>query len=158
MGPASFEIFEPAEKKFRLTPNWIVLITWSVTIFFFWVFDTAFPPHSDFRSIWLICVVLITLCYLVASFFTYKPLNGTIAGKIIFEIDSVVVNNKVFELRDINNLDFYFGDYYGKSASSGRDANAKLYQGVNNYVTFSEKNNDSYLIYFKCRPSIAIYR
>jgi hypothetical protein len=101
MGPASFEIFEPAGKTFRLTPNWIILIMWSVTIFFFWVFDTAFPPHSDFRSIWLICVVLITLYYLVASFFTYKPLNGTIAGKIIFEIDSVIVNNKVFELRDI---------------------------------------------------------
>ncbi len=147
---ASFEIFEPAEKKFRLTPNWIVVIMWSTTLFFFWVFDSVFPPHSDFRSIWLCCVVLITLYFLVVSFFTYEALNGIFKGKIVFGNAKISVNNKVFGLTEISNLDFNFSDYHGQRSNRlYQSANPMLSQGVDNYVTFFDSSNEGHLIYFK---------
>ncbi len=90
-----------------------------------------------------------TAYFHVTSFFTYKPLNGVLNGEIAFKDHSIIVNDEVFELTDINAVDFSFGDYYGKSTTYGRDVSPSLYQGVNNYVTFLDKNNNNHLVYFR---------
>ena len=88
--------------------------------------------------------------YIAASFFTYKSLNGTLAGEIEFENDRIVINNKTYELKNISNLDFGFNDYYGQNKPrTYKSANPVLSQGVNNYVTFTDASGETQTVYFK---------
>lgn len=149
MDRISFTIFIPDEKKFHLTPNWIVYGLWFTTIGFFWLFDSYFPGHDEFRAVAAICVGLISLYFLITSFFKFEPLNGTLSGRIIFEKDSIVINDKTFELKDIKKLDFVFGDYYEERSGSGRGFSPKIYQGVRNSVTFTDATNQAQAVYFQ---------
>ncbi|SDT62547.1 hypothetical protein SAMN05216490_4413 [Mucilaginibacter mallensis] len=149
MDRISFTIFIPDGKKFHWTPNWIMLILWTITIGSFWIFDSFSSSNDEFRTIVAYCVGGLSIYFIIASFFTYKALNGTLDGEIIFENSAIIVNDETFELKDINALDFSFFDYYGKTTGSGRDFNPKMYQGVNNYVTFTDKFNQTHTIYFK---------
>ena len=149
MDRISFTTFIPDGKKFHWTPNWIMFGLWASAIFLSWLLDYPHSPYNDLKGWVLICVGGLSLYFLIASFFTYKPLNGTLSGEIIFGDAAIIVNDETFELKDINDLDFYFFDYYGKTTGSGRDFDPKMYQGVNNYVTFTDKLNQTHTIYFK---------
>ncbi len=149
MDRISFTIFIPDGKKFHLTPDWIVFGLWLLVCGFFWQFDIYFPGHDEFRTVVAICLGLISLYYLITSFFKFQPLNGTLSGRIIFEKDSMVVNDKVFELKGIKKLDFAFGDYYEQRSGSGRGFSPKIYQGVRNSVTFTDSSDQTQTIYFQ---------
>jgi|SRR6185437_5836173 len=84
-----------------------------------------------------------------SSFFTYKPLRGKITGDLRFEDDQLMVDDHVFKLCDLATTDFSFYDYYSQSSTNGRDLDPKLSQGVNNYVTFTDKKDQSQPIYFR---------
>jgi hypothetical protein len=149
MDRLSFDIFIP-EKKFRFTPNWIVTILWGVTLGFFWIFDHIVPPNGTFGIIWLVCVFLVSLYYMISSFFTYEPLKGIMKGKIIFEKTSIVIDEKIYELKDITGIDFGFVDYYGGFRSiSGANFNPLLSQGVNNFIEFKDNSKAVIRTYFR---------
>ena len=146
----SFDVFIPAKKKFRLTPNWIVYILWIVVIAFLWIFDDYFPPHSQFRSIVLGCVIVVNIYYLITSFFKYEPLNGILKGKIIFNNDAIIVNERVYELKNISGIDFGFINFYGeRSTSYHGNFNPLISQGVSNFITFTDSNKQSIRVYFR---------
>ena len=149
MDKISFSIFEPDGKKFHLTPNWILLFLLGFSLAFFWLFDNVFPVHSSFRDTWWIILCLASICFLVASFFMHKPLNGILSGKIEFDTDRIIINKKVYELKDISDLDFQFSDYYDKPPIQGRDFNPKISQGVGNSVTFKDNTGQTLLISFQ---------
>jgi len=149
MDRLSFDLFEPDKKWLHLTPNGIVFILWGVTIFFLWAFDSVLPAQSTGRSVWLAIVLLISFYYLITSFFKYRPLNGQINGKIIFQSESFTIGNKVFDLKDITSVDFGFADFYGKMSSNGRDFSPKFSQGVNNYISFTDDKNQPQKFYFR---------
>jgi len=149
MDRVAFEIFEPDGKKFRLTPNWIVLGLWAFSIAFLWLFDNVFPPHGSFRTCWLALVFLITMYYLISSFFRHRPLNGKITGKIEVQKDRLIINDEVFELKDMTGLDFQLSDFYDMQATLSRDFNPKISQGVANSVTFKDPSGKTHLIYFR---------
>jgi len=151
MDRISFDIYEPDGKKFHFisNPNFIVFSLWAIVIFFFWKFSEISPPYSESREIILGIVLLINIYYLLTSFFKYKPLNGEMNGEIIFEADSVIINKKIFPIKSINNLNFWLGDYYGKKVIYGQSFSPSLYQGVNNYVQFTDNLNQTQTIYFR---------
>ncbi len=149
MDKISFDIFEPEKQKFKLTPNWIVLSLWTITILFLWIFDNVLPPNSTGRVAWLVCILIITMYYLTRSYFKYRPLKGSIKGEIIFESDSIVINGKVFALKDIEGLDFGFIDFYGEVSFINGDFNPKISQGVNNFVTFKDNTKQTQMVYFR---------
>jgi hypothetical protein len=150
MDRISLEIFEPEEKKFRLSPNWIMVILWLVPVLLLWAIkgDNSGPPN-DFVIGYFVFLFLLTMYYLISSFFTFKPLNGKINGEIRFENDTIMIDDKTFKLGDINVIDFSFFDYRGQSSMYSRDFNPKLSQGVNNYVSFTDNKNQSQTIYFR---------
>jgi hypothetical protein len=145
-----FVIFKP-DGKFHLTPNWIVMILWGVTILFLWLFESFIPINSTFRITWLGCGFAVSLYYLVSAFFKYEPLNGTLDGKIEFTDDSIRINERTYELKNIDNLDISFCDSYGKIYSrSGANFNPIISQGVKNWVKFTDETNQPHEIYFRC--------
>ncbi|MFI5139418.1 MAG: hypothetical protein ACHQIM_16465 [Sphingobacteriales bacterium] len=146
----SFEIFKPEEDKFRLTPNLTMAILWLVPALLLWAIkgDNSGPPN-DFVKIYFVCVFLLTMYYLTSSFFSYKPLRGSIDGEIEFENDGIIIDDKTFKLADIIAIDFSFTDYYGQSSMYVRDFNPRLSQGVGNYVSFTDSKNQNQIIYFR---------
>jgi hypothetical protein len=149
MEKVSFPIYEPQKQPFRLTPNWIVAGLFILTITFFYVFNDYFSSRSEFRSDWLFLLVLITIGFLITSLFRYEPLNGIINGEIVFEESRIIVNEKVYELKNIKGIDFSFVNFYGERSIFARDFNPKLYQGVDNYISFTDNINQIQKIYFR---------
>jgi hypothetical protein len=149
MDRISFDIFEPEKKRFHLTPNWIVFGLWFLAIGFLWLFDNILPDIGTVRGIVAGCIFLISMYYLIVSFATYKPLSGKLEGEIKFVDDCIIINGKSFDLKNISAIDFSFYDYYGKSSTYGRSFDPKLYQGVNNNISFIDNKNETHLVYFK---------
>jgi hypothetical protein len=145
----SFDIYIPDQKKFHLTPDWIVFGLWFIVIGFFWALDGVLPDSGYYRGFAALMVAIVSIYYLITSFWTYKPLNGKLEGQIVINQDSFIINNTAYSLKDIYNLDFLIYDYYGKSSTIGRSFSPRLYQGVNNYISFTDKNNEDHLVYFK---------
>jgi hypothetical protein len=145
-----FEIFTPEKKRFRLTPNWIVTILWGITILFLWLFESIIPIFSTLRNVWLGGVLAINIYYLISSFFKYAPLHGMLGGEIEFKKNSIRVNEKIYELKNITDLDLLFVDYYGQLSKSYRgNFNPLISQGVNNWVKFTDESNKPHQVYFK---------
>ncbi len=71
-----------------------------------------------------------------------------------------MISGKIFELKDIEALDFEFIDFYGEVSFINRDFNPKISQGVNNFVTFKDNTNQIQKIYFRMmtkNSSLALY-
>ncbi|HVS91118.1 MAG TPA: hypothetical protein VHE59_03735 [Mucilaginibacter sp.] len=151
MDRLSFDIYIPDGKKFHLTPDWTVFGLWFIAIGFSWAIDGVLPNSGDYRGYIALIVGLVTAYYLIASFFTYKPLNGRLEGELIFNNDDLTINGATYPIEDIYNLNFFFEDYYGKSTGTGRSFGPRRYQGVNNYISFTDKNNEDHIIYFQLK-------
>jgi hypothetical protein len=152
MDKTSFIIFTPDGKKFHWTPNWIALIFGFLPLCICACFQDGLHQNANLSSItttYFILLGVMAMGCIFVSFFIHKPLNGKLEGEIIFENDSIIINDKKYMLRTINDLDFLFADYYGKMSSNGRDLNPKLYQGVGNYITFSDNMNVTQTLYFQ---------
>lgn len=150
MDRISFDVFEPDKKKFQLTPNLIVYILWFLAIGFFWLLDGVFSIIIEIRAYVAWGVFLISLYYLITSFFKYEPLKGVIKGKIIFNNDAIIVNEKVYELKNIRDIDFGFINFYGELSAGWRgNFNPLLSQGVNNFIQFIDSDNHPVQVYFK---------
>ena len=82
-------------KKFHIfTPNLIVISLWALVILLLWGFNSAIPVGGAARW-WLLAIVfVVTMAFLIRSFFTYAPLKGTMDGKIIFNEDNIEVRGK----------------------------------------------------------------
>ncbi|NCD69474.1 hypothetical protein [Mucilaginibacter agri] len=146
-----FLIFTP-DKKFRFTPNWIMLITSTLLIAYSWLIQGV-PTESILitcRDLFLIAALLVGLYFTVGAFWLYEPLEGLLEGRIEFEKDKIRVNEKIYELKDIINLNFRFNNFYGERlVRLGKSFNGLLSQGVNNYVEFKDQNAEVYGFYFR---------
>jgi len=152
MDRLTFDIFEPDGKKFRWTPNTIVLIFGFIPMCLSVFFEKSIAKSellSNLITLYAIIGGTVVIGCLIISFFLRKPLNGVMNGKIEFGTNFFDINNQKFMLNEINNLDFSFTDYYERRSTVRYDLNAKLSQGVNNYITFDDKSDRTYLIYFR---------
>jgi len=149
MDRLSVDIFIPQETGFRLSPNRIVFGLWFITLVFLWLFDGFFPADSYLRGIIIGIDVFVSLFFLGQSYLSYEPLDGTIQGTIVFKSDSIVVNEKVYDLKMISKLDFAFNDYYGRMMYGTRGFNSRFSQGVDNFVEFKDSSQQTVRIYFR---------
>jgi hypothetical protein len=149
MDRLSFDIFIPEKKRFRLTPNFIVYSLWFSALGFLWALD-GIPAIKEVRGYVACVLVLISLYYLITAFFKYEPLRGILKGRLIFEGNAIVINDKTYELKDIKNIDFGFVNYYGELSTSFRgNFNPLISQGVNNFIKFTDGNNQPVQVYFR---------
>ncbi|MES2061437.1 MAG: hypothetical protein V4456_05920 [Bacteroidota bacterium] len=149
MEKISFDIYIPDKKRFRFTPNTIVLIIWLSLITIFGIWGEYIP--SETRTYASIIGCCITIFYIIRSLIAYAPLRGQFKGKIEFTNDAIIINNKPYYIKGIKKIDFYFGDYYGEIRSGYRSVNPKLSQGVNNSIEFATIDDVLYNIQFKIR-------
>jgi hypothetical protein len=152
MDKLTFAVFEPDHKFFRWTPNWIVVISYVLVIIMSWLLQGT-SPVSTFNTIrdWLLVLTTgVSIYFIIASFWTYEPLEGKIEGEIEFEKDHIRVNDEVYELVEVSNIDFRFNNFYGESLKRFyKSANGILSQGVNNSVIFTDKEGQTHQVYFR---------
>jgi len=146
MEKVSFIIFEPEKETFRLTPTWISLILIGMTCLIIWVFNDI---SHVFVSIFALVAGLTIAYFGFSSMFSYSPLNGTLNKELAFEGDNIIIDDKIFKLEDINNLDFKIIDYYGETRGYKRGLEPRLSQGVRNTFSFTDTNNKTQTVYFK---------
>ena len=153
MEPITFPVYEPDGKKFHWSPDSVIVPLYLLPIFSAYFFEDYFKRHQVAHSflILYVCIIsVVAIYFLLASLARYKRLNGTLTGKITFNGDGIYIDNELFKLEGIENLDFRFYDYYGyRSSSSVRSLNPKMSQGINNYVYFTDENGDDQLFYFQ---------
>jgi len=152
-----FQIFIPNEKKHWLTPNVVLITAFTISFAFLWLSDTYLGKDSSFHSILLsitLLILVVAVGFMFFSFFSYEPLNGVIDGEIIFKDDRIVVNDKDFGLGGISDIDFLVLDFYGRSDQFTVDLNPRMSQGVNNYVTFTDYENNTQKVYFKLESKL----
>ena len=161
MDRLSFDIFEPEKKTFHITPNLIVGCLWGFVILILWAFEGIIPVESTVRDLLLAVVFIVTMFFLIRSFFTYEPLRGTMDGKIIFNEDNVEIGDKQYKLSEIKNIDFGFVDYYGELAlRSGANFNPLFSQGADNFMAFDDKSGENKKVYFRMmtkHSSLSLY-
>lgn len=149
MDRIAFKIYIPDKRKFRFTPDTIVLIMWILLIIIFWALEKFISPEA--RVFPAIAAFLINMFYLIRSFVTYADLRGRLEGQIEFKDKAILINDEHYDLEIIKKIDFYFGDYYGKVISGYKSVNPRLSQGVNNSVEFTTLEGAYHNIQFKVR-------
>ncbi|MES2278448.1 MAG: hypothetical protein V4592_20625 [Bacteroidota bacterium] len=149
MDRLSFTIYQPNNKKTWWTPDTIVFTLWLTIFGILWLFDGKQNTYSTTRTFLAVLGCVVTMYYLISSIWKYKPLNGVLDGTLIFDNNGFRVNDTTYQLSEINNIDFWFSDYYGEISSSGRSFNPKRLQGVGNYITFTDAENEENQIFFK---------
>ena len=150
MDRISFDIFEPEKKRFHVTPNLVVYSFWGFLILFLWALGGVVPVGSTVRNMSIGVVFLVNMFFLITSFFRFEPLRGRMNGKIIFNEDEMVIGSHAFKLKEIKNIDFHFGDFYGSRSLAIRgNFNPMLSQGVNNFISFDDKSGETKLVYFR---------
>jgi hypothetical protein len=144
-----FDIYIPNEKKFRWTPNIIMTIIGIAVTIALLQSNLHIPASIQFNI--AVSALVIYIFYIIRSLITYKPLNGQLNGRIEFTDNNVKVREATYTMDDIKKIDFYFGDYYGKSEHTYRSVNSILSQGVNNSIEFVTCNGERHNIQFKMR-------
>jgi len=153
MEDVELQIFVPNEKRSWLTPNIILYAGLFASISICWFIQANFGERNFWYPLMQGLAILLGVAiigFIFFSNFIYERLNGVLKGEIIFKKDKVAINDRIFELSEMSNLDFNLSDYYGRARHSIRaDLNPKLSSGVNNYITFTDASGETNLIYFK---------
>jgi hypothetical protein len=151
MDTVSFPIYEPDGKKFHWSPDTIVFPLWIMPMLIAYIFEDYFKRNNTFHSFittYIIIISIVFLYFLIISFFKHEPLNGTLNKKISFRMEGILVDDRLFKLEDLTDVDFRFYDYYGdRSHSTGRSLNPKMSQGVSNYVAFTNNGVDQKIFF-----------
>jgi hypothetical protein len=147
--PVTFDIFEPAPKKFRLSRDLIALGLTIVVLSYGWLRNS---PDDLLTVLFALTWVATVFYFLISSIFLRKPLNGNFDGEVEFTHEAIVYKGSPYYLSEITAIDFSFNDYYNKYIFSypNNTLNQRRSQGVNNYVEFTVMHKDSYIIYFRC--------
>lgn len=146
----TFQLFIPDKQLRHINEDQVIFALWISYVVVFWgLGELLFPKDSQAGLLCGIVLGFITLFFLVASFFRYQPLRGTLTGDIEFTMEGIRVNGTFYPLTDITAIDFFINDYYGNNASLAQTLTPRLSQGVNNYVTFTDAGGQEHQYHFK---------
>lgn len=141
----SFQIFESDKKIFHLNIENILLL-----LLLFFSFLNTFKPLLAFSKYGLILIILSGLVVLLVNIFRMKPLNGKLYGVVIFNINAIQINEKVFSINDIEKIFLRINDYEGKVLGSMRlSFYPRLSNGTNNVLRLEFKNGEKLMLFFK---------
>lgn len=93
--------------------------------------------------VFLICLILSFLVCVglaIRAVFKYQPLYGVLSGQVIFENDSISVDNRVYELDDISKINFAIIDHKDLYIGRRGGLDGRKSQGVGNTFSFMVDN------------------
>lgn len=86
----------------------------------------------------------------IKGFTEIEPLRGTLEGDLIFEKDSIIIENKHYLLDEINKIKISNDDYIGKSINYFKEnVGPALSNGTNNYLVIFLKSKEPIKVFFE---------
>lgn len=144
-----FAIFKKS-KKFYWSTNKIYYCTLFSLLGLGYISDKLSNP-TDYPFQWIIITtMLLGLFFKFKGFTEIEPLRGTLEGDLIFEKDSIIIDNKLYTLDEIDKIKISNDDYRSKliNISKGNIGPA-LSNGTNNYLVIFLKSKETIKIFFE---------
>ena len=144
---SEFEIFIPKPEN-RITPNKITFVLYAtcVIIFMISVINHCKPQIALFL---FIIPFSVSIYFFIKKFWTYKFLDGELAGSLIISLDYIKIATQSFTINEIKKIDFHAINYYGKREDYRNNFNPILSQGTSNFVELFLNNGQKIKTYFK---------
>jgi len=152
MEDVSLEIFIPNDKQFYFTPNIVIISIFAISLLVCSLSEKYLGANSILYNFFVIIGVfdlLVGIVFLFLSGFLHKHLNGELDGEITFKKSGITIDDREFELKAINDIEFNLSDYYGYRTTTRGNFSPTLSQGVDNYVKFTTGDGEPYGIYFQ---------
>lgn len=97
-----------------------------------------------------ITVMIIGLFFKFKGFTETEPLRGILEGNLIFEKESIIINNKHYPLEEINKIKISNDDYIGKLINYTKgNVGPALSNGTNNSIVIFLKSKETIQIQFE---------
>lgn len=97
-------------------------------------------------------IILFTFILGFANIFRKEPLNGLLDGTIVFNPESLVINNLRIELQEINKIFLRINDYEGKNQTIIRiSLFPRISNGTDNLLDLELKNGKKIKLFFQIK-------
>lgn len=80
-----------------------------------------------------------------------EKLDGNFVGYLIFEHDSILVGEHEYPLENLKKIEFFTGDYEGKTWTNYRSIEPKIFHGVQNWVRLKTIDDSVFEFNFQLR-------
>lgn len=144
-----FAIFKKSE-KFYWSINKIYYCALFSIIGFSYIFGKLLNL-VNITFLWLALIVMIVGIFLkFKGFVEIEPLRGTLEGDLIFEKESIIINNKSYSLNEINTIKISNDDYRGKLIHFTQgNVGPALSNGTNNCIILFLKSKENLKVSFE---------
>jgi len=144
-----FAIFKKS-KKFYWSTNKIYYCTLFSLLGIGYITEKIFKPIGLFFQYSAVAGMFVGIFYKFKGFTEIEPLRGILEGELIFEKESITINEKPFSLDEINTIKISNDDYRGKliHTSKGHIGPA-LSNGTNNSIVLFLKSKETMKIDFE---------
>ena len=144
-----FAIFKKS-KKFYWSTNKIYYCALFSLLGIGYITEKIFKPIGLFFQYSAVVGMFVGIFYKFKGFTEIEPLRGILEGELIFEKESITINNKPYSLDEINKIKISNDDYIGKliHTSKGQIGPA-LSNGINNSLILFLKSKETVKISFE---------
>ena len=146
----SFQIFIPDYNKFTLSINLVYYPLLAVFIILF--LNLRLEPYHSIINFILIFFAIIYIYLVATRTFRTKPIKGKLEGLILFEKESLVVNNIRIDISEIQSIELSVGDFMGELYwynYRSPNLNGVASNGTNNWIEYCLKNDVKNKIFFR---------
>lgn len=146
----SFQIFIPDYNKFTLSINLVYYPLLAVFIILF--LNLLLEPYHSIINFILIFFAIIYIYLVATRTFRTKPIKGKLEGLILFEKESLVVNNIRIDISEIQSIELSVGDFMGELYwynYRSPNLNGVASNGTNNWIEYCLKNDVKNKIFFR---------
>ena len=146
----SFQIFIPDDNKFTLSINLVYypLLAGFIILFL----NLRLEPYHSIINFILIFFAIIYIYLVATRTFRTKPIKGKLEGLILFEKESLVVNNISIDISEIQSIELSVGDFMGELYwynYRSPNLNGVASNGTNNWIEYCLKNGVKNKIFFR---------
>lgn len=82
-----------------------------------------------------------------------KPIEGELNGKILFETNSLIINQNKIDISEIQSLNIFVDDYYGKTnlynSTYRHNLNPLASNGTNNWIEYNLITGEKNKLFFQ---------
>jgi len=146
----SFQIFIPDYNKFTLSINLVYYPLLAVFIILF--LNLRLEPYHSIINFILIFFAIIYIYLVATRTYRTKPIKGKLEGLILFEKESLVVNNIRIDISEIQSIELSVGDFMGELYwynYRSPNLNGVASNGTNNWIEYCLKNGVNNKIFFR---------
>lgn len=138
-----FPIFKPNYTKLKLTKGAVLFLTIVICI----VLKSYI--NSSFLNAISITLLLTGFLFHLTKSYRYSNMNGKLEGFLIFQKNSLIINDRKISVQDIIKINIQINDYEGLVPNSTRGYQHNMSNGTNNFLDLTISSNERIKLFFQ---------